>query len=307
MVVAGRQGLCRDRRRARKHGLPGRGRHRLDLLTRHGRRGLTRRMTTDHDGDAPCLDGGRLNRRRSNGSRGGSEAFVIPLGALSSSGLRLFGIFIARCRQVAGRAFYASCLQGRLRHLRSPGPEHAVARRAAAARGALRRACRRGSAWSSSAGRARSCSAASPPAPSRCRFTGAARPSSASSLMALAGMVVGGIWIGAVGALRHYRGGQRDDLEPADGLYRHRADEPSGRGAAARSGQPQQALDRAARRGLSDRQHPRHGRPLGPRRRHRRLHRLLGADREDAPGALPRASPAAMSARRRSRACRSGR
>ena len=43
-------------------------------------------------------------------------------------------------------------------------------------------------------------------------------------------------------------GRERDHREPADGLYRHRADEPSGRGPAARSGQPEQALHRAAAR-----------------------------------------------------------
>ena len=70
-------------------------------------------------------------------------------------------------------------------------------------------------------------------------------------LMGLAGMIAGGIWIGAVGALRHYRARQRDDFQPADGLYRDRADEPSGRRAAARPGLAQQAFDASARPSLS--------------------------------------------------------
>ena len=77
---------------------------------------------------------------------------------------------------------------------------------------------------------------------------------------------------------------QRDDLQPADGLYRDRADEPSGRRPAARPGLAQQAVDPPDRSSLRDRRDARHGGPLGARRRRRRLRHLVGADREDALG-----------------------
>ncbi len=63
-------------------------------------------------------------------------------------------------------------------------------------------------------------------------------------VLAPAAALAGGIWIGAVGALRHWRGVNETIASLLDGLYRHRADEPSGRRPAARPGQPEQALDR---------------------------------------------------------------
>ena len=58
---------------------------------------------------------------------------------------------------------------------------------------------------------------------------------SSCSPWAIAGMAAGGIWIGLVGALAPLSRRQRDHLQPAARLYRHRADEPAGRRAAARS------------------------------------------------------------------------
>ena len=80
--------------------------------------------------------------------------------------------------------------------------------------------------------------------------------SSSSSAMALAGMIAGGVWIGARRRAAPISRRQRDHLQPADGLYRHRADEPFRRRAAARSGEPQQAVDLSDRRRLHDRHHP---------------------------------------------------
>ena len=57
--------------------------------------------------------------------------------------------------------------------------------------------------------------------------------------------------------------GQRDDLEPAAGLYRPRRPQPSGRGHDARPLQSQQAVDPRNRRGQYDRQHSRHWTCIG--------------------------------------------
>ena len=71
---------------------------------------------------------------------------------------------------------------------------------------------------------------------------------------------------------------ERDDLEPAPHLYRHRRLQPRRRGPAARSGESQQALDRPDRR----RQHagpaPRPRRPLGIGLGHHLLRGDGGAD-----------------------------
>ena len=63
---------------------------------------------------------------------------------------------------------------------------------------------------------------------------------------------------------------QRNHLQPAAGLYRARAAQSSGRGADARSGEPEQAVDERDRRRQHDRDHSRHRRALGPGVRHRR-------------------------------------
>ena len=76
-------------------------------------------------------------------------------------------------------------------------------------------------------------------------------------------------------------------------------------GRAARSLQPQQALDQADRRRLHGRQHPRHRRALGLRGRRAAVHRPLLPDERARPSASPRGSPAAISAPRSRRACRS--
>ena len=98
---------------------------------------------------------------------------------------------------------------------------------------------------------------------------------------------------------------QRDDLQPADRLHRDRDHEPAGRGPAARSGQPEQALDAADRRRLHAAGHAGPRRALGPGRRRRRLHRLPGCSWAAPPSASPPASPAATRAPPCCRACRS--
>ena len=80
----------------------------------------------------------------------------------------------------------------------------------------------------------------------------------------------GGLWIALVGGAAALSRRQRDDLQPAAGLYRARDPQPSGRGPDARSDEPQQAVDARDRRRQHDRQHSRHRRALGPRLRHRR-------------------------------------
>ena len=119
---------------------------------------------------------------------------------------------------------------------------------------------------------------------------------------------------------------QRNHLQPAAGLYRARAAQPPGRGADARSGEPQQAVDARDRRRQHDRHHSRHRRALGPGVRHRRRDpglpvdlphhvRVRGADcRRQCPrrqGGRPRRRAARshrlLSRRRRRRARRHGR
>ena len=69
-------------------------------------------------------------------------------------------------------------------------------------------------------------------------------------IMGLAAALAGGLWIGAVGALRHWARRQRNHRQPAVGLYRHRHLEPHGRRAVAGPGKPEQAVHRAAARCL---------------------------------------------------------
>ena len=108
---------------------------------------------------------------------------------------------------------------------------------------------RRGSAWSSSAARARSSSVAS----ARCHRAAAGRRAGLHRRSVA--------WRVAGDARRRHldrRGRraaplprrQRDDRQPVDGLYRDRPDEPARRRAAPRSGQPEQAVDPADRRGI---------------------------------------------------------
>ncbi len=82
-------------------------------------------------------------------------------------------------------------------------------------------------------------------------------------LMALAGMAAGGAWIALAGALRQFRGVNETISSLllayiAIALMNHLVEGPL-----ARSGQPQQALHPAARRGQHARLDPRPGRPLG--------------------------------------------
>ena len=112
-------------------------------------------------------------------------------------------------------------------------------------------------------------------------------------------MIAGGIWIGAVGALRHYRAVNETISSLlmayiAIALMNHLVEGPL-RDPASLNKPSTQPLGR----GLSHRHHPGHGRALGAGRRHRRLHPVLGPDREDALG-LCRAH------RRRQRARRPG-
>ena len=72
--------------------------------------------------------------------------------------------------------------------------------------------------------------------------------------MACAGMIGGGLWIMLAGGLAAIPRRQRNDFEPAAGLYRARDPQPSGRGRDARPCQPQQAVDPRDRRRQHDRQ-----------------------------------------------------
>ena len=66
--------------------------------------------------------------------------------------------------------------------------------------------------------------------------------------IALAGMTVGGAWIALSGSLQHYPGVNEDISSLLLALYRARAAQSSGRGADARSGEPEQAFDERDRR-----------------------------------------------------------
>ena len=101
---------------------------------------------------------------------------------------------------------------------------------------------------------------------------------SCSSRWSCAGVIGGGLWIMLVGGAAPISRRQRDDLEPAAGLYRARDPQPSGRGRDARPGQPQQAVDPRDRRRQHDRQHSRHRRALGAGVRHGRGDRVLYPD-----------------------------
>ena len=137
----------------------------------------------------------------------------------------------------------------------------------------------------------------------------------------LAAAVAGHLLVGAPparrqaghGPRRHARGGrvdragrraapvsrrQRDHLQPAPHLHRHRALQPRRRGSPARSGEPQQTLDRADRRGQHAGEPPRPRRALGPRIRHRLLPRHLRARAAHHAGLCRCASWAATRARR---------
>lgn len=96
--------------------------------------------------------------------------------------------------------------------------------------------------------------------------------------------------------------GERDDLQPAHVLHCNRHHEPSGRGATARSRLAQQALDRDAGRRPADRKHSGYGCSLGPCHWRHRLHPRLGPDREDALGLQRADRGGATCGRPRSRA-----
>ena len=96
--------------------------------------------------------------------------------------------------------------------------------------------------------------------------------------MVCAGVIGGGLWIMLAGRASAIPRRQRNDFEPAAGLYRACDPQPSGRGRDARSRQPQQAVDARDRRRQHDRQHSRHRRALGPGVRARRRDRVLHPD-----------------------------
>ncbi len=184
--------------------------------------------------------------RPSNGSRAGPRAIVIPL---ARDPCRAWRSSRSSCCWSESRRiqFYRAHVQRRVRHL-VLDPEHAVAGLAAASGGALRGAAgaarSRGHRWRGGdrarryGGRGRSL----------CRSSACPAAAASGSSWAWPGMAIGG------DLDRHRRRAaplprrQRDHLLAADGLYRHRADEPFRRRAAARPGQPQQAVDRAAAR-----------------------------------------------------------
>ncbi len=103
----------------------------------------------------------------------------------------------------------------------------------------------------------------------RPRAGGRRRRSSCSSRWRWRRMVIGGRVDRAGRRAAPVPRRQRDDREPAAHLHRHRDLQPPRRRAAARSGQPQQAVDGADRRGQHARHAARPRRALGARLRRR--------------------------------------
>ena len=108
-----------------------------------------------------------------------------------------------------------------------------------------------------------------------------------------------------VGALRHYRGVNETISSLLLAYIAIAAHELLVEGAAARPGQPQQALDPADRRRLLRRRMPGTGRALGPGASASSPASSPGSLMSRTTSASPRGSPAATRAPRRRRACRS--
>ena len=131
-------------------------------------------------------------------------------------------------------------------------PEHAAARGAADADGAgdgaaaAARAGRDRRRGRDGDGRARGGGRGGRPAPATARWRSRAA-------MLLAGALVGGLWIALRRRAARLPRRQRDHRDAAAQLHRDRAAQPHRRGPAARSGEPEQAVDAAHRR----RQHAR--------------------------------------------------
>ena len=199
------------------------------------------------------------SRRRGRGARRCRSA-------RSLAALLLFGVFVcarsARTRSRSTRCMYRGAF-GTWFSL----AEHAAARRAADADRAVRRAAgaarpghhrRRGRAGARRPGRARRC---------------ATLLAAAADVVGIALMAAGrharraALWIALAGALRQYRGVNETISQPAAGLHRHRAVQPPRRRPAARSGEPEQAVDpRRSATPTCIGAIPRHRRALGPRR-----------------------------------------
>ena len=133
-----------------------------------------------------------------------AEAVVIPL-ARAARGDACVRRLPRCCSAKSPLERLRADLARRLRQL-VLAAEHAAARRAPDADGALRGAAGAGSASSSSAARARSCSAARGGRASALPLAGAAAAARADRAWRSAAMLVGGVWIALAGALRHYRG-----------------------------------------------------------------------------------------------------
>ena len=115
------------------------------------------------------------------------------------------------------------------------------------------------------------------------------------------------LWIGAGRRAARLPRRQRDHQQPAARLHRDRAVQPPRRGAAARPGQPQQAVDAAASATTTcSATLPGLDVHWGLGLRPRRLPRRLGADAADDRSASRRAWSAATCAPRCSPACRCG-
>ena len=269
-----RQGAQADRPRAREDELPGRGRGRLGLSS---------------------VDAARHALSASK-----------PLAAAAAGAIAGRAAAVRRLRLVRAASspveVWAAAVQGRVRRLVLVA-EHAAARGAADADGAVRRDAgarragrhrRRGRAG---AGRPRLRGAG----PTRCRCPAT---SPARVLVCVAGArrrrALDRAGRLAAPVPRH----QRDHQQPAAGLRRDRPVQAPRRRAAARSGEPEQALDASAGRGPAHRRHRRLGRALGPGARRGRLpgaRRCGCAGRLGLRGARGRRQPARGAA---GRACR---
>ena len=226
VVIAAGKTLQADRPRAREDELPGRrrrsARSELSTLPR-----LAMRNALD-------------------------EAVRCRCGALAAA-LLLFGVFVW-FGGVSPVEVWTHALQGRVRRLVLVA-EHAAARRAADAHGAVRGDAGARRAGRSSAAKARSCSAASACGGAAVRAAACPATSSAPRWCCLAGALVGGAWIALAGGCASTAASTRRSRSLllayiAIALFKHLR-----RRAAARSGEPEQAVDAPLGEGAAHRRH----------------------------------------------------
>ena len=155
-------------------------------------------------------------------------------------------------------------------------PQHAAPRRAVAADRAVRGSA--GPAWPGDHRRRGRGGAGRPRRHRRRAALMHTDPIVVQVVMAVAGAGVGALWIGLSGALRAKLGVNEIDRQPGAGLYRPGDLQSSGRGRAARSGQPEQAVHLRHRRRQHAGQRAVAGRASRHSGRHRCLRAVLGAD-----------------------------